>query len=125
MSKSRNIDLRTGRLMREYIRQSNIKSGWKIMSKYTKYLSNLIIVDERGFDEELKNKIKSNLEIYDRQFIRELKSHKIQYKNSSYFKDWITTKNTILKSINKYTDTTLRLSVIKLSNNCNVRLSNI
>jgi uncharacterized protein (UPF0218 family) len=125
MSKSRNIDLRTGRLMREYIRQSNIKSGWKIMSKYTKYLSNLIIVDDHVFDDELKNKIKSNLEIYDRQFIRELKSHKIQYENSSYFNDWITTKNTILKSINKYTDTTLRFSVIKLSNNCNVRLSNI
>jgi len=109
------------KLMIEYDRQSNIKIGWKIMNKYVKYLSRVVCSDNTVDNEINKDSLKKYLKSYNNQFIHELKSMNIQYKHSGYFREWVTTKNTILKHINGYkhnSDSIIISSIIHLSKVC-------
>lgn len=78
----------------EYIKKENIKTGWKIMNKYSLELKNLI------------DSNKNNLNLYlilcqiNGKFYSELKSNKLNFNDKKYYNVWNSIFNRMLKVSN-------------------------
>lgn len=96
--------------LNEQLRNINNKQGWDILKKYSKYIHDHVTLCETEVS-------MSKLNMYNKQFLSELKSNNIQYKNTKYYKLWVDMCNTLKYNYNSFkhnSDSIMNHSVINL-----------
>ena len=74
--------------LNERVRHSNYKQGWEILNKYSKYIHDHVTLCETCISLEKVN-------MYNKQFLGELKSNNIKFNNIKYYKVWVDMYNTL------------------------------
>ena len=79
--------------LNERVRTNNYKLGWNSFSKYSKFIYDHVTLCETNIS-------LSKLNMYNKQFISELKSNNINYRNTKYYRVWQDMYSTLTKHVN-------------------------